>query len=83
MCKLQMPCRAHSGIMVMSCGNHAFAHLLCSTKAVSRYHSPFLVERYKKLLQLREQLLLDCQREWINFLEYETQLASTHTHTYT
>lgn len=43
--------------------------LSCSTKAVSRYHSPFLVERYKKLLQLREQLLLDCQREWINFLE--------------
>ncbi|XP_026199618.1 DNA mismatch repair protein Msh3 isoform X2 [Anabas testudineus] len=39
------------------------------TKAVSRYHSPFLVERYKKLLQLREQLLLDCQREWTNFLE--------------
>lgn len=43
--------------------------LFFSTKAVSRYHSPFLVERYKKLLQLREQLLLDCQREWINFLE--------------
>ncbi|XP_031161222.1 DNA mismatch repair protein Msh3 isoform X2 [Sander lucioperca] len=40
-----------------------------STKAVSRYHSPFLVERYKKLLQLREQLLLDCQREWTNFLD--------------
>uniref|UniRef100_A0A7N8WSD4 DNA mismatch repair protein MSH3 n=1 Tax=Mastacembelus armatus TaxID=205130 RepID=A0A7N8WSD4_9TELE len=39
------------------------------TKAVSRYHSPFLVERYKKLLQLREQLLLDCQREWTNFLD--------------
>ncbi|KAK2837821.1 hypothetical protein Q5P01_015033 [Channa striata] len=39
------------------------------TKAVSRYHSPFLVERYKKLLQLREQLLLDCQREWTHFLE--------------
>ncbi|XP_071339367.1 DNA mismatch repair protein Msh3 isoform X2 [Trachinotus anak] len=42
---------------------------ISSTKAVSRYHSPFLVERYKKLLQLREQLLLDCQREWINFLD--------------
>ncbi|XP_078107204.1 LOW QUALITY PROTEIN: DNA mismatch repair protein Msh3 [Sander vitreus] len=40
-----------------------------STKAVSRYHSPFLAERYKKLLQLREQLLLDCQREWTNFLD--------------
>uniref|UniRef100_A0A3B4X351 DNA mismatch repair protein MSH3 n=1 Tax=Seriola lalandi dorsalis TaxID=1841481 RepID=A0A3B4X351_SERLL len=42
---------------------------ISSTKAVSRYHSPFLVERYKKLLQLREQLLLDCQREWIGFLD--------------
>ncbi|KAM9744377.1 DNA mismatch repair protein Msh3 isoform 1-T1 [Menidia menidia] len=40
-----------------------------STKAVGRYHSPFLVERYKKLQQLREQLLLDCQREWTNFLD--------------
>ncbi|XP_072243723.1 DNA mismatch repair protein Msh3 isoform X2 [Leuresthes tenuis] len=43
--------------------------VLCSTKAVSRYHSPFLVDRYKKLQQLREQLLLDCQREWTNFLD--------------
>uniref|UniRef100_H3DD48 DNA mismatch repair protein MSH3 n=1 Tax=Tetraodon nigroviridis TaxID=99883 RepID=H3DD48_TETNG len=40
-----------------------------STKAVSRYHTPLLVERYKKLLQLREQLLLDCQTEWIHFLD--------------
>uniref|UniRef100_A0A4W6CD24 DNA mismatch repair protein MSH3 n=1 Tax=Lates calcarifer TaxID=8187 RepID=A0A4W6CD24_LATCA len=51
---------------------------ISSTKAVSRYHSPFLVERYKKLLQLREQLLLDCQREWTNFLEenWSTQCYS-------
>uniref|UniRef100_A0A8C2Z292 DNA mismatch repair protein MSH3 n=1 Tax=Cyclopterus lumpus TaxID=8103 RepID=A0A8C2Z292_CYCLU len=42
---------------------------ISSTKAVSRYHSPFLAERYKKLLQLREQLLLDCQREWTHFLD--------------
>ncbi|KAM8886774.1 DNA mismatch repair protein Msh3 isoform 2-T2 [Spinachia spinachia] len=42
---------------------------ISSTKAVSRYHSPFLAERYKKLLQLRGQLLLDCQREWTNFLD--------------
>ncbi|KAM6930900.1 DNA mismatch repair protein Msh3 [Xenentodon cancila] len=42
---------------------------ISSTKAVSRYHSPFLVERYKKLQQLREQLLLDCQREWTHFLD--------------
>uniref|UniRef100_A0A3P9P9U6 DNA mismatch repair protein MSH3 n=1 Tax=Poecilia reticulata TaxID=8081 RepID=A0A3P9P9U6_POERE len=42
---------------------------ISSTKTVSRYHSPLLVERYKKLQQLREQLLLDCQREWTRFLE--------------
>ncbi|XP_034026554.1 DNA mismatch repair protein Msh3 isoform X2 [Thalassophryne amazonica] len=42
---------------------------ISSTKTVIRYHSPFLVERYKKLLQLREQLLLDCQREWTRFLD--------------
>ncbi|XP_068422970.1 DNA mismatch repair protein Msh3 [Clinocottus analis] len=42
---------------------------ISSTKAVGRYHSPFLAQRYKKLLQLREQLLLDCQREWTNFLD--------------
>ncbi|XP_034548204.1 DNA mismatch repair protein Msh3 isoform X2 [Notolabrus celidotus] len=42
---------------------------ISSTKAVSRYHSPFLVECYKELLQLREQLLLDCKREWTNFLD--------------
>ncbi|XP_037114435.1 DNA mismatch repair protein Msh3 isoform X1 [Syngnathus acus] len=40
-----------------------------STKAVGRYHSPFVVERLKKLLQLREQLLLDCQREWTAFMD--------------
>ncbi|XP_062307345.1 DNA mismatch repair protein Msh3 isoform X3 [Osmerus eperlanus] len=39
-----------------------------STKAVSRYHTPFLVKRYRTLLQLRELLLLDCQTEWTNFL---------------
>uniref|UniRef100_A0A3Q2Z0B7 DNA mismatch repair protein MSH3 n=1 Tax=Hippocampus comes TaxID=109280 RepID=A0A3Q2Z0B7_HIPCM len=40
-----------------------------STKVVGRYHSPFVVERHKKLLQLREQLLLDCQREWTAFMD--------------
>ncbi|XP_061755824.1 DNA mismatch repair protein Msh3 isoform X3 [Nerophis ophidion] len=40
-----------------------------STKTVSRYHSPFLVERLMKLLQLREQLLLDCQKEWTTFMD--------------
>lgn len=47
---------------------------LCSTKAVGRYHSPFLVERYKMLQQLREQLLLDCQREWTSFMEYDRHI---------
>ncbi|XP_035494882.2 DNA mismatch repair protein Msh3 [Scophthalmus maximus] len=42
---------------------------ISSTKAVGRYHSAFLVERYKTLQQLRGQLLLDCQREWIHFLD--------------
>ncbi|XP_024131961.1 DNA mismatch repair protein Msh3 isoform X1 [Oryzias melastigma] len=42
---------------------------ISSTKAVGRYHSPLLIERYKKVQQLREQLLLDCQREWTDFLD--------------
>ncbi|XP_068616934.1 DNA mismatch repair protein Msh3 [Brachionichthys hirsutus] len=42
---------------------------ISSTKTVSRFHSPFLVERYKKLQQLREQLLQDCQKEWTSFLD--------------
>lgn len=41
---------------------------ISSTKTVGRYHSPFLVERYRELLRLREQFLLDCQREWTSFL---------------
>ncbi|XP_058916632.1 DNA mismatch repair protein Msh3 isoform X5 [Kogia breviceps] len=40
-----------------------------STKAVSRFHSPFIVENYRHLNQLREQLVLDCSAEWLNFLE--------------
>lgn len=43
--------------------------IVSSTKTIVRYHSPFLVEHYKELQQLREQLQLDCQREWIQFLE--------------
>ncbi|CAL8330544.1 unnamed protein product [Arctogadus glacialis] len=41
---------------------------ISSTKAVGRYHSPYLVERCRSLQQLREQLLLDCQRAWNDFL---------------
>ncbi|KAM9254156.1 LOW QUALITY PROTEIN: DNA mismatch repair protein Msh3 [Dugong dugon] len=40
-----------------------------STKAVSRFHSPFIVENYRHLSQLREQLVLDCGTEWLGFLE--------------
>ncbi|XP_077900543.1 DNA mismatch repair protein Msh3 isoform X2 [Ictidomys tridecemlineatus] len=40
-----------------------------STKAVSRFHSPFVVENYRHLNQLREQLVLDCNTEWLDFLE--------------
>uniref|UniRef100_A0A8I5P1U8 MutS homolog 3 n=1 Tax=Papio anubis TaxID=9555 RepID=A0A8I5P1U8_PAPAN len=40
-----------------------------STKAVSRFHSPFVVENYRHLNQLREQLVLDCSAEWLDFLE--------------
>uniref|UniRef100_A0AAY4C5E5 DNA mismatch repair protein MSH3 n=1 Tax=Denticeps clupeoides TaxID=299321 RepID=A0AAY4C5E5_9TELE len=39
-----------------------------STKVVGRYHTPFIVGKYKRLQQLREQLVIDCGREWVNFL---------------
>ncbi|CAL8249197.1 unnamed protein product [Merluccius merluccius] len=41
---------------------------ISSTKAVGRYHSPFLVKSCHRLQQLREQLQLDCQRAWSDFL---------------
>ncbi|XP_067425319.1 DNA mismatch repair protein Msh3 [Emydura macquarii macquarii] len=40
------------------------------TKAVSRFHSPFIVENYRHLNQLREQLVLDCNTEWLKFLDH-------------
>ncbi|XP_052015397.1 DNA mismatch repair protein Msh3 isoform X2 [Apodemus sylvaticus] len=40
-----------------------------STKAVSRFHPPFIVENYRRLNQLREQLVLDCSAAWLDFLE--------------
>ncbi|KAK3610246.1 hypothetical protein CHS0354_022310 [Potamilus streckersoni] len=42
---------------------------ITSTKEVSRFHSPFIVEKCKQLSQLREQLVLDCNKAWIQFLE--------------
>uniref|UniRef100_A0A671KY40 DNA mismatch repair protein MSH3 n=1 Tax=Sinocyclocheilus anshuiensis TaxID=1608454 RepID=A0A671KY40_9TELE len=40
-----------------------------STKVVGRYHTPFIVEKHRRLQQLREQLVIDCNHEWINFLQ--------------
>ncbi|XP_039615196.1 DNA mismatch repair protein Msh3 isoform X3 [Polypterus senegalus] len=39
-----------------------------STKSVSRFHTPFIVEKNQLLCQLREQLILDCGDAWITFL---------------
>ncbi|XP_043920172.1 DNA mismatch repair protein Msh3 [Protopterus annectens] len=43
---------------------------ISSTKAVSRFHTPFIAERCRRLSQLREQLVLDCNTEWLNFLHH-------------
>ncbi|XP_069818946.1 DNA mismatch repair protein Msh3 isoform X2 [Dendropsophus ebraccatus] len=42
---------------------------ISSTKTVSRFHSPFIVENYRHLNRLREQLVLDCNTEWLRFLD--------------
>ncbi|KAI1239626.1 hypothetical protein IHE44_0011046 [Lamprotornis superbus] len=44
--------------------------MISSTKAVSRFHSPFITENYRRLQQLREQLVLDCSAEWLCFLDH-------------
>ncbi|XP_062985738.1 DNA mismatch repair protein Msh3 [Elgaria multicarinata webbii] len=41
-----------------------------STKAISRFHTPFIVENYRHLNQLREQLVFDCSAEWLQFLDH-------------
>ncbi|NWI40548.1 MSH3 protein, partial [Picathartes gymnocephalus] len=43
--------------------------MVSSTKAVSRFHSPFIIENYRVLQQLREQLVLDCSAEWLHLLD--------------
>ncbi|XP_039238039.1 DNA mismatch repair protein Msh3 isoform X2 [Pipra filicauda] len=43
--------------------------MISSTKAVSRFHSPFIIENYRHLNQLQEKLILDCSAEWLNFLD--------------
>ncbi|NWH70328.1 MSH3 protein, partial [Piaya cayana] len=44
--------------------------MISSTKAVSRFRSPFIIENYRHLNQLREQLVLDCKAEWLKFLDH-------------
>ncbi|XP_033367286.1 DNA mismatch repair protein Msh3 [Parus major] len=44
--------------------------MVSSTKAVSRFHSPFITENYRLLQRLREQLVLDCSAEWLCFLDH-------------
>ncbi|XP_031951796.1 DNA mismatch repair protein Msh3 isoform X2 [Corvus moneduloides] len=44
--------------------------MVSSTKAVSRFHSPFITENYRLLNQLREQLVLGCSAEWLRFLDH-------------
>uniref|UniRef100_A0A8C4NFC8 MutS homolog 3 (E. coli) n=1 Tax=Eptatretus burgeri TaxID=7764 RepID=A0A8C4NFC8_EPTBU len=39
-----------------------------STKAVSRFHTPYVVREYQKLCRLREQLKADANTEWLLFL---------------
>lgn len=41
---------------------------ISSTKAVSRFHSPFIEEKYKLLNQRNEQLEMACNSAWIEFL---------------
>ncbi|XP_038661311.1 DNA mismatch repair protein Msh3 isoform X1 [Scyliorhinus canicula] len=42
---------------------------ISSTKAVIRFHTPFIVEQHKRLCQLREQLILACNAEWLKLLD--------------
>ncbi|XP_050185670.1 DNA mismatch repair protein Msh3 isoform X1 [Myiozetetes cayanensis] len=44
--------------------------MISSTKTVSRFHSPFIIENYRHLNQLQEKLVLDCSAEWLNFLDH-------------
>ncbi|XP_068522312.1 DNA mismatch repair protein Msh3 isoform X1 [Anas acuta] len=53
----------------MSCVPSSWV-MVSSTKAVSRFHSPFIIENYRHLNQLREQLILVCGAEWLNFLDH-------------
>ena len=41
---------------------------ISSTKSVTRYHTPFVMEAYKRLSQQRERLEAVCEQAWIHFL---------------
>jgi len=41
---------------------------ISGTKAVSRYHSPFVIEKLKQLVLHRENLDTVCQQAWLSFL---------------
>ncbi len=49
-----------------------------STKAVSRFHTPFIVSTYKKLCQHREALQLDSSEAWMQFLGYIGPVGCFH-----
>ncbi|GFS00433.1 DNA mismatch repair protein Msh3 [Elysia marginata] len=42
---------------------------ISSTKTVTRFHTPYLVEKYRKLNELREQLEKDAKEAWQIFLK--------------
>ncbi|XP_033121789.1 DNA mismatch repair protein Msh3-like [Anneissia japonica] len=42
---------------------------ISSTKSVSRFRTPFVVEQHKLLCQLRETLEAECSEAWLEFLE--------------
>eukprot|EP00058_Branchiostoma_floridae_P024490 XP_002609980.1 hypothetical protein BRAFLDRAFT_124403 [Branchiostoma floridae] len=42
---------------------------ISATKTATRYHTPVAREMYTMLQRLREQLTLDCQQAWLNFVD--------------
>ncbi|NXM82932.1 MSH3 protein, partial [Oenanthe oenanthe] len=44
--------------------------MVSSTRAVSRFHSPFVTRQYRELQRLRERLVLACTAEWLSFLDH-------------
>lgn len=42
---------------------------ISATKQVTRFHSPTVSSLYRRLCQLREQLLIDCSAAWQQFLD--------------